>query len=126
MVAFAAMTGHTRAGPAVSAEQGALSAQNRPMARERLSSVSGKLTGNLREISSKPSSIEKGMKCWDMWVTSATLLWGFSGEFEQALLAWPGQKGQKPEGRAGLGEDGFGRGPVPCVGGGAPGPPVWF
>lgn len=123
MVAFATVTGHTRAGPAVSAEQGALGAQNRPMAQEWPSSVSGKLTGNLREFSPKPSSLEKGMKCWDMWVTSATLLWGFSGEFEQALLAWPGQK---REGCAGLGEEGFGRGPVPCVGGGAHGPPVWF
>lgn len=67
MVAFVAVTRHARATPALSAEQGALGARNGPVVREQLSSVSLKLTGKLREISPKPGSIEKGMKCWDMW-----------------------------------------------------------
>lgn len=53
-------------------------------------------------------------------VTSATLLWGFSGEFEQALLT------SLAGAVLGFWRTDMGEAQSPCVGGGAPRPPVWF
>lgn len=66
---------------------------------------------------SKAQFHRKGIKCCYMWVTSTTLLWGFSGEFEQALLPWPGPK---RDSLCWVLEARFGRGPVPLLVGRGP------
>lgn len=84
-------------------------AQNRPVVSRCLSCVSGELAGNSGEVSVKPSSVERGMKCWGTWARSAALIWGF---LENSGRHHFRGRGRSEAARARL-EDGFGGGRAP-------------
>lgn len=85
--------------------------------------VSGELPRNSRAISPKAEFHRKRDEGWDLWVTSATLLWvgGFGGELGQCYSLAGTEQGPPPRW-----EDWFGEPRSPSVGAGVPRPPVWF